>query len=628
MAKFYKITLLFTALVLSVIVAFSMMTFSVNASKASEPSKYFSGVTAENLEFKDDALVATVKDGDSLTITNKLVIDDFSATIVLPEAEKFETISVKVVSDSYFVNGKIKDGELITKVENVLTIKADGTAYLNNDESNTVALSGESVISIKAENGFLTFNDQLIASNDYRIDSVGAPVAQLSFVFDLKENATSAEFAIKSINQKVSDANNRYEQLFTVDQDGALNDTAYPRITLNDDLYKKNLDGTSELVFNMNVSETLSYNVFSVLGGKASDFYLKTAEGYNATIDTSSNKPKWIMFTSIGEKYFNVTYGSASENEYVEQFKVKVVEYGADNEVPVYVDNEEALESFKLALKKACMDEDGNSAYLGKTIDIPSLADLVCDNEIPYAELKTTVYYKTPSTVSTSSSMGIEIKEAGDYLFFVAFSDGANKMVEEDFMKENEDGAVEFGKYQKYVFSFHISDDSPISIETGTATGVGFKGIVYSASPFKIDAEGCTTTYSLYYNADKNAKADDEGWKLIPETSTVKDENYSDEFGNTYSYVKGVNYDGKLTFKPTKIGSYKIVCKVSSEYTTRSDSAYKMIVVESEPTYVEVPSTLLRDNVWSVVFLSVGTLCLIGIIVLLCIKPKDETESD
>ena len=35
-----------------------------------------------------------------------------------------------------------------------------------------------------------------------------------------------------------------------------------------------------------------------------------------------------------------------------------------------------------------------------------------------------------------------------------------------------------------------------------------------------------------------------------------------------------------------------------------------------------------RNNVWSIVFLSVGTLSLIGIIILLFIKPKEEVETD
>jgi hypothetical protein len=51
-----------------------------------------------------------------------------------------------------------------------------------------------------------------------------------------------------------------------------------------------------------------------------------------------------------------------------------------------------------------------------------------------------------------------------------------------------------------------------------------------------------------------------------------------------------------------------------------------IIKVEKEASVVKVDNKWLQNNVWSVVFLSIGTLCLIGIIVLLCIKPKEEID--
>ena len=71
-----------------------------------------------------------------------------------------------------------------------------------------------------------------------------------------------------------------------------------------------------------------------------------------------------------------------------------------------------------------------------------------------------------------------------------------------------------------------------------------------------------------------------------------------------------------------------IKCTATSEVSSRNDEDFTIIRVNSEPNVVEIPSTWLRDNVWSVVFLSVGTLCLIGIIVLLFIKPKEEIDND
>jgi hypothetical protein len=228
---------------------------------------------------------------------------------------------------------------------------------------------------------------------------------------------------------------------------------------------------------------------------------------------------------------------------------------------------------------------------------------------------------------STATEMNFAV-DVGEYTFCVAFSDGVNAMKESDFYEIDGDTLTEGKYYDDYVFNFKIQDNAPITIETSPVKGVAYKGIKFTASAFKIDADGCDTTYTLYYNADKNAEQDSNGWVAIPAKSSVKDKTYTDNDGNTYNSVMSVAYDGERTFVPTKYGSYMIKCYASSEHTIRTAEAYSIVRVTDAPSFVEVPSTWLRDNVWSVVFLSVGTLCLIGIIVLLCIKPKEETESD
>jgi hypothetical protein len=75
-------------------------------------------------------------------------------------------------------------------------------------------------------------------------------------------------------------------------------------------------------------------------------------------------------------------------------------------------------------------------------------------------------------------------------------------MKDSDFRVEDDkdENAYVDGKYSKYIFRFAIEDNAPISIEKSSAEGVGFKGIKYKASKFKVQAEGCKTTYTLYYN--------------------------------------------------------------------------------------------------------------------------------
>ena len=177
------------------------------------------------------------------------------------------------------------------------------------------------------------------------------------------------------------------------------------------------------------------------------------------------------------------------------------------------------------------------------------------------------------------------------------------------------------------MFTFHIEDDAPILVTPNSKKQAdGYLNTVYTATDFTVKASGNTTTYTLYYNKTLNATENSDGWIEIPDTSFIS-EDYN-ENGFTYNDLVSLDYDGYLTFTPVKLGTYKIECTVTSDNSVRSSSAAELIVVNTEPTVVEVPSHWLRDNVWSVVFLSIGTLCLIGIIVLLFIKPEQETEKD
>ena len=71
----------------------------------------------------------------------------------------------------------------------------------------------------------------------------------------------------------------------------------------------------------------------------------------------------------------------------------------------------------------------------------------------------------------------------------------------------------------------------------------------------------------------------------------------------------------------------KIVCKAVSKvsYNVAEDSA--LIRIKEEGKVVVPDDHWLENNAWSVVFLSIGSLCLIGIVVLLFIKPKDTEDT-
>ena len=178
-------------------------------------------------------------------------------------------------------------------------------------------------------------------------------------------------------------------------------------------------------------------------------------------------------------------------------------------------------------------------------------------------------------------------------------------------------------KYAQFVFTFHMVDDAVIVIAPAKTQGEGYVGIEYTASAFTIEAVAAKTTYKLFYNEDANATADSDGWKEIEKASSVKDENYYDGY-YTYDEIQAIAYDGNLSFTPDRKGAYMIVCTSTSTITSRESSDSTIIRVEKEAEEVKVYTEWFKDNVWTVVFLGVGTLCLIGIVALLFVKPKDE----
>ena len=248
-----------------------------------------------------------------------------------------------------------------------------------------------------------------------------------------------------------------------------------------------------------------------------------------------------------------------------------------------------------------------------------------------YEDLTHTVYYRTPSGSGSVTDWDIPVNSAGEYRFYVVFEDeGGNTMLEEDFFTEDEDDGniITEGRYYAFYFTFYVKDDAPISV-LAVEQGTAYLGIEYVAADFNIESSGYNVVYELYYNPDANASIEgenwEESWALVPEASSASED---DEFAGGLSYddVSAINYDGELTFTPGLSGSYAIKCTVDSTSSVRSASAATVIRVSEDVTTVKPVSHWLENNVWSVVFLSIGTLCLIGIVILLFVKPKEEQE--
>ncbi len=668
--KSYKIILLILAFIMSTMLALGMMK-SPSAYASGDvvsATKYFN-LNGATTVFTEEGLKIDAKKDVNVSFKNNLIVNDMSMKMKLPEGL---TASINISLASFYVNGNPKEWSKYQTEGTEFDKTIKNTLALNYKYSSkavvSMALNGKAIGDIQVIDGFITVNfaikNNYLTVNDmdamsiysadekiyYKVQNVDdrAVSSEISISFAEQEEGSgkSGDFILEYVDQKASDSSGDYKQsLKLADGQTKPESAKKQRVYLSESFYLRNSDGSYSLVVKAaDKKYALSYKACSVLGDGAYLCLVNPNGEYNYDgVETSTSTPDTIRFEKNTAK-FGVGIKQDGEPVLYEEFEVddiKAFDF-EDEQAPRYVNDQVAYASFLNALKEEYTTTNSQgettSAGLGTSLSIPSMKDLVVDNFDSYASLDTKVYYKNDKTDSAESKMSFKLNAIGDYLFFVAFEDASgNKMNETDFVYQ-EDNDVKYGIYGEngdgvenyvgnFVFKFEIEDNADIMVKAPEIQGDGFKGVEYRASKFIIDADGCKDTYKLFYNKNTNASADDAGWIEIPAIATINEEDYVSN-GFSYNEVKKVNFDGELKFLPTRIGAYKIECTVTSTVSSREASSSTIIKVESKASPVEVPSKWLENNIWSVVFLSIGTLSLIGIVILLCIKPKEQTDND
>lgn len=650
-AKSYKIALLFFAFVMFAfaIVSFVLPIKTVKAETESA-TKYFD-TTASDIEFKDGDLVATVASGNTITFKNPLVLNDLQLALKLSE----EITSVKITfgTESYLINGnvvtefdptadgfKAEDLDVNNEIVHELTINKDGSASKFNGVDGT-NVSGESVnvyFNVTDDNFVLASlenkNTGFFGSMEqaYKVKNVDKTVAfDIVFTFTVEEG-TTGEFVLDYVDQNYNNTDGKHKQEFTTNSSDQLI-LADPRVVLDDAAFV--FDGenyTARAVVGWLNEYTAT--AYSIAGAKSVAQLTYTADENGADIYVSTGSDPQICFNEAGVNEIYVTDGTRK----LEKYSFVVSEPSAleegENKAPAYVDAEDAgiaLETYKLALLKATYAEyDGKIANvrLGKNVTVPDMRNLVVDDHTSYANMAHTLYYKTPNTSSSTTSWNIPVDKPGLYQFYVVFEDAEGNAMESDDFYKLEDESLVKGEYYPYVFSFEIVDDAPIKV-TALAQSRGYVGTTYTISSFRIEGSDYTTVYELFYNKNQSAPYDanhlEENWLSIPALVDADEEDvYPD--GLTYEDVVAIAYNGSLSFTPNKVGAYAVRCTVTSKSSGKTQSAVSVVKVNDTPKVVKADSKWLQNNIWSVVFLSVGTLCLAGVVVLLFIKPKDEIK--
>lgn len=613
--KTNKLILAFVAIVMFIASAFTIFT-SNNSAKAAPSSLSFLGGTAYDsatLDSEKSAIIVKVKNGQTLSFDNELAIDDFSMEFSL--SSNVTQVKLELTSLSKYASGVVIDDKLTKDVVNTFTLNNSS----DTDYALAINVDGNTV---KANvNG--TIND-----GQYEINTFGIPSAKMNIIFTVEDGAEGT-VTLKSVDQKASDSTSdsdgKYKQTFEVDN-GAIKNFALPRVQVDADFMQNGI------AINGKIYDVKFYPYSIAKSYTDADFYVDNDENESIWIGNATNPDDIAFFKPVGDNSsmtFNVCVGKDDEKVIITSQNVTVMDVEKDTSIPSYVSNSNLMDIYKDAVAKACFKEYGDETYhipLGSKYVIPSMKDIVKDDVTAYEELGITVYYRTPKTSGKSTTMQIPTDGAGKYLFYVVFEDEAgNTMNADDFLIVDDHNPDVFtqGSLYAYVFEFYLEDDAPVTIEAPTTQVKGKVGKSYTAKNFTID--GITDIseannyleYKLFYNANAEAKASDSGWVEIKKASEATD-----------SADKAIAFNGKLTFTPDKEGAYMIECKATSYSKVHSASAKSIIIIEKPEEEVETKtSNWFIDNIWSVVFLSIGTVCLIAVVILLFIKPKEENEA-
>ena len=303
------------------------------------------------------------------------------------------------------------------------------------------------------------------------------------------------------------------------------------------------------------------------------------------------------------------------------------------------------IEEYQAKVTEASL-KDGKSIQVGSGAYyyIPSLKSYIVDNTCGYTDMSFTVYYWTTSgTVQTVTGdydeLRIPVNTEGDYVFCVVPANNAgNAMIglTESGNKAEISSSNVMELKNVAVFRFSV-DYNGAYIEEPEAGEIGYVDVTYTVDDFEIIAlTGYKTEYALYRFAAKQGvsitsvsqlkKAEEAGTIAdLGEWVEIKayDSSLGEEEGdNAYSW----NPDSTLSFIPQEKGFYKVTVTVDDQQgkTETLPTAFRIVNITAEADVIPGATYWLQNNILSVVFLGIGVLCLIAIVVLLVVKPKDK----
>lgn len=300
---------------------------------------------------------------------------------------------------------------------------------------------------------------------------------------------------------------------------------------------------------------------------------------------------------------------------------------------------------------------DGNYFYL------PSFENYIKDNVTAYRDLTFSIYYRSADSDSATSldynKLAIELENEGLYRFAIYATDAEGN----DMYYLDEDGRpVKFAASEltalvedpaesdlaEYVpvFQFDVNYEG-LAVTDPEGQDIGFVGTAYSVPDFEVTglSSQYETTYTLYV-FDRYAYYKEYGTisysEFIKRAAELFEKNREffreipaeDDVEVTdpdYEELTAYEWDpDALSFIPQDENTFYLVRMEARDKTfvTTPLTSVMSISVSAAADTINVEESWVENNVASVVLLCVAGAALIGIILLVAIKPKDKGDID
>lgn len=417
----------------------------------------------------------------------------------------------------------------------------------------------------------------------------------------------------------------------------------FSKVTSSDTVEMNVENGYKITQWNSSVSSYKAYglikvylNVTDVIGtnGIKSDVFL---DWYVDSVDTKYTV-NGSDFVAVAEDNQGISYSPVS------------------NDLTEYVDAVESIRAEYQAKIDAAISDKTLYAGSKNYFYLPSLEGCFADNLDAYTDLKFSIYYYSSSqksnTALSSSALAIPIAESGSYVFTVFVTDrNGNDMWYKDNNGEvqtfnGSDVWTMFGDEDKIDclpwFEFEV-EYTPASIEPVESRPSGYVGTTYDSIEFEINgvSSSYNTEYYLYL-FDRENYTKDVGTITYKEFVEKVDELYADSDTRAYFttikalaemqegdpyYEQFKDYKWNktsLSFVPQDDNSfYAVRLTVTDKDTDVQTTKLMAIRASAKAESLMGENEWLKNNLTSIILFSVSGVCLIAIIILLVIKPKN-----